>query len=95
MVLISDLFEGGDSEALVAKVKSITGSGVTLIVLLALSDDGTPGYDHELAATCASLGVPALACTPDQFPDLLATAIKREDVGAWAARNGRLAAGAG
>lgn len=95
MVLISDLFEGGDSGALIAKIKSIIDSGVTLIVLLALSDDGTPGYDHELAATCASLGAPAFACTPDQFPDLLATAIKREDVGAWAARNGRLAADAG
>jgi Mg-chelatase subunit ChlD len=95
MVLISDLFEGGDSDALVTKIKSIIGSGVTLIVLLALSDDGTPGYDHELAATCASLGAPAFACTPDQFPDLLATAIRREDVAAWAARNGRLAAGTG
>jgi VWA domain containing CoxE-like protein len=95
MVLISDLFEGGDSTALVAKIKSIIDSGVTLIVLLALSDDGTPGYDHDLAATCASLGAPAFACTPDQFPDLLATAIKCEDVAAWAARNGRLAVGVG
>jgi Mg-chelatase subunit ChlD len=88
MVLISDLFEGGDEEALVARIRAITGSGVTLLVLLALSDDGAPGYDHDLAATCASLGAPAFACTPDQFPGLLAAAIRREDVAAWGERHG-------
>ncbi len=88
MVLISDLFEGGDEEGLVARIRAIADSGVTLLVLLALSDDGTPGYDHDLAATCASLGVPAFACTPDQFPDLLAAAIRREDLGPWAERHG-------
>ena len=86
MVLISDLFEGGDREALVARIKAITASGVRLVVLLALSDDGTPGYDHDLAATCASLGASAFACTPGQFPGLLAAAIRHEDLGAWAER---------
>jgi hypothetical protein len=28
------------------------------------------------------------ACTPDRFPDLLATAMERRDVSAWAAREG-------
>jgi len=93
MVLISDLFEGGDEEALVARIRAITGSGVTLLVLLALSDDGTPGYDHDLAATCASLGAPAFACTPDLFPDLLSAAIRREDLGIWAERHGLHVAG--
>jgi Mg-chelatase subunit ChlD len=87
MVLITDLFEGGDETALVARIKSIVDSGVTLVVLLALSDDGTPSYDHKLAATCASLGVPAFACTPDRFPDLLACAIRRADIAAWAVRH--------
>jgi Mg-chelatase subunit ChlD len=88
LVLISDLYEGGDEQALIAKIKSIVDSGVTLVVLLALSDDGAPGYDHELAATCASLGAPAFACTPDRFPDLLATAIRKEDLSTWAERHG-------
>jgi Mg-chelatase subunit ChlD len=93
MVLISDLFEGGDESALVARIKAIVDSGVTLIVLLALSDDGAPGYDHQLAATCASLGAPAFACTPEQFPDLLAAAIRKEDLTAWARRHDLRAAG--
>ena len=93
MVLISDLFEGGDQAALVARIKSIIDSGVTLVILLALADDGAPRYDHALAATCASLGVPAFACTPDRFPDLLACAIRREDLAAWAVRQGLQVAG--
>jgi hypothetical protein len=31
------------------------------------------------------MGCPVFACTPDQFPDLMATALKGGDVSAWAA----------
>jgi hypothetical protein len=31
--------------------------------------------------------VPAFACTPDKFPDLMATAIEKRDINAWAAAN--------
>jgi len=93
MVLITDLFEGGDQAGLAARIKSIIDSGVTLVILLALADDGAPSYDHALAATCASLGAPAFACTPDRFPDLLACAIRREDLAAWAVRQGLQVAG--
>jgi len=93
VVLVTDLFEGGDQAGLVARIKSIIDSGVTLVILLALSDDGTPNYDHALAATCASLGAPAFACTPDHFPDLLACAIRRDDLATWAARQDVLVAG--
>jgi Mg-chelatase subunit ChlD len=87
MVLVSDLIEGGDQSALLRRLAALVESGVRLIVLLALSDDGAPAYSHELAAACATLGAPAFACTPDQFPDLLATAIRQGDVGTWVARN--------
>jgi hypothetical protein len=33
------------------------------------------------------MGIPAFACTPDLFPDLMAAAIQRQDLGMWAARN--------
>jgi hypothetical protein len=94
MVLVSDLIEGGDQSALLGRLAALVDSGVRLIVLLALSDDGAPAYSHELAAACAALGVPAFACTPDQFPELLARAIRRDDVAAWVARIG-LAGAAG
>ncbi|SEQ71717.1 VWA domain-containing protein [Microlunatus flavus] len=85
LVLVTDLFEGGDAEQLLRRVASLVRSGVTVVVLLALSDSGTPAYDHEHAAALDALGVPAFACTPDAFPDMLAVALRRGDVGAWAA----------
>ena len=45
-----------------------------MIALLALSDDGAPSFDHAIAAALSALGIPAFACTPDQFPDLIAAA---------------------
>lgn len=87
MVLISDLFEGNLTENLIARARSIVASGAQLIVLLALTDHGAPAYDAENAAALADLGVPAFACTPDLFPDLMAAAIQKHDIATWAARH--------
>ncbi len=92
MVLISDLYEGGVEKNLLQRASELVQSGVQLITLLALSDEGAPCYDHQLAAKLAALGVPSFACSPDQFPGLMAAAIRREDVGLWAARQGIVAA---
>ena len=59
---------------------------MNVIALLALSDSGRPGYDPRNAEAFAALGVPVFACTPDQFPALMAAALRREDIAAWAAR---------
>ena len=59
--------------------------GVNVIVLLALTDTERPSYDPNLSDRVAELGVPVFACTPDQFPDLMATAFRRDDVHSWAA----------
>jgi Mg-chelatase subunit ChlD len=88
LVLISDLYEGGNHEKLLRRAASLVNSGVQVITLLALSDQGAPASDHHVAAQFAALGIPCFACTPDQFPDLMAAAIKREDVNQWAAARG-------
>ena len=88
LLLVSDLFEGGVREDTERRVAALVASGVTVVVLLSLSDDGTPAYDHELAATLTALGAPAFAATPDLFPDLLAAALAGDDVGRWAADHG-------
>ena len=85
LVLISDLYEGGNAEEMVARIARLIGLGVNIIVLLALSDDGRPAYNPELAARIAALGAPVFACTPDQFPSLMAAALRRQDLHAWAA----------
>jgi hypothetical protein len=87
LVLISDLYEGGVEEELLRKATRLVESGVQFIVLLALSDDGAAAYDARLGAKLAALGAPSFACTPDLFPDLMAAAIKREDIEQWAAKN--------
>jgi Mg-chelatase subunit ChlD len=91
LVLISDLMEGGDAHALRRRAAALVAAGVSVIALLALSDDGAPAYDHENAQAFAALGVPTFACTPDLFPDLMAAAIEKRDVGAWAAQAGIVA----
>jgi Mg-chelatase subunit ChlD len=85
LVLISDLYEGGNADEMVARVGRLIALGVNVIVLLALSDDGHPAYNPELAARIAALGAPVFACTPDQFPSLMAAALRRQDLHAWAA----------
>jgi hypothetical protein len=84
LVLITDLYEGGNREEMLRKVGALVGAGVQVVTLLALSDSGAPSYDHDNAAALAALGVPAFACTPDQFPDLMAAAIRRADLTEWA-----------
>ena len=84
-VLISDLYEGGVEAELTKRIASLVNAGVTVVVLLALSDKGAPSYDRRLAAKLSALGAPSFACTPDLFPDLMAAAIGRRDVAAWAA----------
>lgn len=85
LILITDLYEGGDAKALKGRIANLVRQDVNIITLLALSDDGKPSYDADLAAQFAALGCPVFACSPDQFPDLMATALKREDVLGWAA----------
>ena len=76
LVLISDLFEGGNAELMRTRVAQLTRSGVTVLCLLALSDEGAPVHDHQAAADLAQLGATVMACTPDRFPDVLADALE-------------------
>lgn len=85
LILISDLFEGGNPAELRQRIRSLASSGVQMITLLALNDEGAPAYDGSTAQFLASLSIPAFACTPDRFPDLMAAAINRRDLTQWAA----------
>ena len=88
LVLISDLIEGGNAAEMLKRVASLAASGVQMISLLALNDDGAPMFDQRHAAAFAALEIPAFACTPDLFPDLMAAAIQRQDITRWVAAQG-------
>ena len=84
LVLISDLFEGGNASEMIKRIQTLTSAGVQVIALLALSEEGAPSYDHNNAAALAALDIPAFACTPDLFPDMMAAAIQRQSIAQWA-----------
>jgi hypothetical protein len=87
LVLITDLYEGGDPNALLARAAELKKAGVNVICLLALHDGGAPAFDHENAQAFAALEIPAFACTPELFPELMASAILQQDIALWAARH--------
>ena len=87
LVLVTDLYEGGDPREMRKKFVSLVNSGVQLIVLPALNDDGAPSYDKNHAEFLANIGVPSFACTPDKFPDLMAAALSKQDIGMWVSQN--------
>lgn len=82
LILISDLFEGGNTAELLKRAASIRQSGVTFIALLALCDEGRPSYDKDIASKLAAMDIPTFACTPDKFPELMANAIQKKNLSA-------------
>lgn len=88
LVLISDLFEGGNRLEMLKKMQALCQSGVNVVALLALNDEGAPAHDHENAQALGELGIPAFACTPPLFPGLMAAAIGKRDLRAWAGEHG-------
>ena len=87
LVLITDLYEGGNLEEMHRRAIELVDSGVQVICLLALNDDGSPSFDKNNAKRFTDIGIPVFACTPDMFPDLMSAAIKKEDLNKWASRN--------
>jgi hypothetical protein len=61
-VLISDLYEGAGETEMLKLSASLVASGVPMITLLALDDNGAPSCDRECAARFAAMNVPTFAC---------------------------------
>lgn len=86
VILISDLMEGGDFDAssghykFIQRCASMKQSGVNVIALLALSEEGKPWYDAQNARELHALEIPVFACTPQQFPEVMGAAISRQSL---------------
>ena len=70
------------------RAAALVASGVQVVALLALSDDGAPAYDHDNAPRSPRSASRPSPARPDLFPDLMAAAIERRDISTWAARRG-------
>ena len=80
MLLISDLEEGGDRAALVARMQQLVDSRVKVVCLLALTDEGKPSYDHQIAARLTRMGIPCFGCTPKLLPGVIERVMKGQDL---------------
>jgi uncharacterized protein with von Willebrand factor type A (vWA) domain len=74
-VLITDLFEGGDEAALLARLRALRESKVQVLCLLAL-EDGKPVYHKTLARQVAALDIPTVAATPNKLLELMEQILK-------------------
>ena len=75
MILLSDLFEGGSVAGMLATVRRLQQTGLTFLPILALSDEGAPAYDKEIAAELTEMGMTPFASTPGAFAEVLAGAL--------------------
>ena len=74
LALISDFGEGGSVSALVARVRDLAASGVTMLGLASLGDDGEPWFNRTVGDRLAAAGMRIAAMTPDRFAAWLAEA---------------------
>ncbi len=72
LALVSDFEEGGSVSSLVTRVRGLADSGVTMLGLASLTDDGAPWFDRTVADKLAAVGMRVAAMTPDRFADWLA-----------------------
>jgi hypothetical protein len=70
-VLITDLFEGGNQDALLNQLEALVESKVTCLTLLALNEGGVPAFNHELATQTAARGVHTFGCTPKKLTSIM------------------------
>ncbi|MCQ2974873.1 MAG: VWA domain-containing protein [Bacteroidales bacterium] len=80
MIVISDLFEGGNEYFMFKKFEEIKEQGVNIITLLSLTDSGTPQYCRENAQKIANQGIPTFSCSPDKFPEIMSQAINNQEI---------------
>ncbi|MCM1172061.1 MAG: VWA domain-containing protein [Clostridium sp.] len=75
VVLITDLYEGGDTGTMYSVTKGMIEAGCKMIVLTALDMAANPNYSRGAAAMMAQLGAHVAAMTPMQLADWVAEVV--------------------
>lgn len=80
-LVVGDLYDTSPNESrFVKKMEFLLESGVRAVCLLAISDQGQPSFNANLAERLAKMGMPCFGCIPDRLPDLLAAVLKGNDL---------------
>jgi hypothetical protein len=82
LIVLSDLYEGGDRRRLLRHFEELQEDRVTTLCALAITDKGVASYDHALAREIAERGVPAFAATPNRFIDAVERALSGRQIDA-------------
>src|SRR5688500_224414 len=86
-ILLADLHDTSPNESrFVKKMEFLLESGVMAVGLLAISTQGQPSYNEQLAETLAKLGMPCFGCTPERLPELVAGVLRGSDLKALASK---------
>ena len=76
LFLISDLEEGYAPARVPVLMNEHKMRGTRCICITALTDEGNPAYDKDMASKLSTLEIPVFGCTPDLFPQLLIDAVE-------------------
>ncbi|MEM6955957.1 MAG: VWA domain-containing protein [Myxococcota bacterium] len=80
-VILGDLYDTSHNEKrFVQKMEHLLGSGIKALTLLAISDQGQPAYNRNLAGKLSKLGMPCFGCTPNHLPEMLAAVLQGSDL---------------
>jgi uncharacterized protein with von Willebrand factor type A (vWA) domain len=82
LIVLSDLYEGGDRRRLLRHFEELHEDRVTTLCALAITDKGVASYDHALAREIAERGVPTFAATPNRFIDAVERALSGRQIDA-------------
>ncbi len=77
LVLVTDFFEGGGRDRLIAAAQALTESGVTILGLAALSSQAAPVYNRETAQLLSEVGVRVGAYTPQKLAEEIVNLVGR------------------
>ncbi|AKT36081.1 VWA domain-containing protein [Chondromyces crocatus] len=88
-ILITDLYEGGNATELLGRLQQLVDSRVKVLCLLALTDSGTPSYDHEMARKLTTLGIPCFGCTPKLLVRVMERVMKGQDLSTLVAQEAK------
>lgn len=72
MVLVTDFFEGGAPERMLASIKRMREGGAKVLGLAALDDKAMPSYDRQMAERCVAVGAEVAALTPQRLAEWMA-----------------------
>ena len=82
LLLITDLFEGGVRDKLLAQLATLKEARTNVLCVLALNDKGTASFDPDLARKVAALDIPTFAATPGKLVDAVEKALRGDHAGA-------------